>query len=118
MKNIQGVIVYIAGPVTGIEDGNRAMFDQAESWLAEQGAIPLNPSVLPDGLRSHQAYMNICMPMLREAEAVLMLPGWHRSAGAKMEYDEARRIGMPIYSFTPIQDAFASLMKEGMTNVQ
>lgn len=110
---IKGLIVYIAGPVTGIEDCNRPLFDQAESWLLEQGAVALNPTLLPEGLRSHQSYMNICIPMLREAEAVLMLPGWHKSTGAKMEYEEARRLGMPIYSFTPMQDASASLMKEG-----
>lgn len=114
MKSIKGIIFYIAGPVTGIEDCNRPMFDQAEGWLAEQGAVAINPTVLPEGLRSHQSYMNICIPMLREADAVLMLPGWHKSAGAKMEYDEARRLGMPIFSFTPIQDASASLMTEGV----
>lgn len=113
---IEGVIFYIAGPVTGIEDGNRPLFDQAEGWLMEQGAVALNPTLLPEGLRSQQAYMNICLPMLREADAVLMLPGWHRSIGAKMEYDEARRLGMPIYSYTPVQDASASLMNEGAKN--
>lgn len=112
MKKIDGVIFYIAGPVTGIEDGNRPMFQQAQFWLEEQGAIAFNPSLLPEGLPSHQSYMNICMPMLREASAIVMLPGWHRSVGAKMEYDEARRIGMPVFQFLPIKDADIQLLGE------
>lgn len=117
MSKFAGVIVYIAGPVTGIEEGNRPLFDQAEYYLTSQGATALNPSMLPDGLSSHQSYMNITMPMLREAHAVLMLPGWHKSVGAKMEYDEARRLGMPVYMFRPVQDAEITLMGETI-NVQ
>lgn len=113
MKSIEGIIFYIAGPVTGIEDCNRPMFDQAEGWLSTQGAVALNPTVLPEGLKSHQSYMNICLPMLREADAILMLPGWHRSVGAKMEYDEARKLGIPVFRFEPIKDAEIVLMDGG-----
>jgi hypothetical protein len=110
---IEGIIFYIAGPVTGIPEGNRPLFDQAQVWLEQQGAIALNPTILPEGLASHQSYMNICLPMLREAQAILLLPGWHRSVGAKMEYDEARRLGMPMFHFTPIQDASIRPFSEG-----
>lgn len=110
---IEGVVFYIAGPVTGIEDCNRPLFQQAQCWLEGQGAVALNPTLLPDGLPSHQSYMNICLPMLREAQAILLLPGWHRSVGAKMEYDEARRLGMPMFHYQPIQDASISPFSEG-----
>lgn len=112
MKIPNGSIFYIAGPVTGIEDSNRPMFDQAAAWLEQQGAVAINPTVLPEGLRSHQSYMNICIPMLREADAVLFLPGWHKSVGAKMEFDEAKRLGMPMYVYKPISDASISKLGE------
>lgn len=111
MNKIEDTIFYIAGPVTGLPHGNRPMFEQAQYWLEEQGAIAINPTVLPDGLRSHQSYMNICLPMLREAEAVLLLPNWHQSVGAMMEYEEAKRLGMPMYHFTPVQDASICLFE-------
>lgn len=113
---IENVIFYIAGPVTGVPDSNRPMFDQAQAWLEEQGAVVINPTMLPEGLRSHQSYMNICIPMLREADAVLLLPGWHKSVGAKMEFDEAKGLGMPMYSYTPIRDASIAPLGEGVSH--
>lgn len=111
--NIENKIFYIAGPITGIEDGNKPMFNQAHLWLASQKAVVLNPSFLPPGLTTHQSYMNICLPMLREADAVLMLPGWHRSVGAKMEYDEARKLGIPVFRYEPVKNAEMVLMAGG-----
>lgn len=101
MDRIEGTIVYIAGPVTGIPEGNRPLFKQAQSWFEERGAIVLNPTMLPDGLPTHQSYMNICLPMLREADSIVMLPGWRESKGAMMEYHDAVRIGMPRYEYQP-----------------
>ena len=96
MKNS---IFYIAGPITGLPRGNKLMFTTAEIFLKRQGAIVVNPSFLPEGLRSHEAYMNICLPMLRECDKVLMLPDWRASKGANIEYTEARRLAMPVFQF-------------------
>lgn len=115
---IEGVIFYIAGPVTGVPDGNRPMFGQAQDWLEQAGAVALNPAVLPDGLPSHQSYMDITLTMLRQAQAVVLLPGWHKSVGARMEYDEAKRLGMPVFTYQPVQAAYMTLMSEGAENVQ
>jgi hypothetical protein len=110
---IEGLIFYIAGPVTGIEDGNRPLFDQAQYWLEGMGAVALNPQVLPAGLRSHASYLAICLPMLREADAILMLPGWHKSVGARMEYDAAVSVGMPVYNYEPIRQPAMALLATG-----
>lgn len=100
MTRFEGRIFYIAGPITGIPEGNRPLFNEAHKWLEERGAVVLNPSVLPEGLPTHQSYMNICLPMLAEADAVVMLPGWRDSKGALMEYQQAIHSGMPRYEYS------------------
>jgi hypothetical protein len=39
--------------------------------------------------------MNICLPMLREADVIALLPGWQASKGVAMEIEEAARLGIP-----------------------
>lgn len=90
-------IAYIAGPITGHEETYEQTFAEAESKLKGMGATVLNPSLLPLGLRSHKSYMNICIPMLLEADVVIMLPGWEQSKGAKIEYIEAMSKDMPVF---------------------
>lgn len=42
--------IYIAGPMTGYPDYNRAAFNAKASELTAEGHIVLNPAVLPGGL--------------------------------------------------------------------
>ncbi len=99
----KGEIVYIGGPITGIPKGNKMMFTTAEIFLKRLGAVVLNPSFLPVGLRDYESYMKICIPMLQEADKLLLLPGWMNSVGAKREHDEARRLLLPVYEFSPTE---------------
>lgn len=76
--------VYIAGPISGMPDGNKPAFDAAQKWLEQKGYIVLNPHSMPKGL-SEEAYMDICLAMVRHADALCLLKGWQASAGAKAE---------------------------------
>ncbi|MDP4455455.1 DUF4406 domain-containing protein, partial [Escherichia coli] len=52
--------IYIAGPMTGYPDYNRAAFNAKASELMAEGHIVLNPAMLPGGLCQSE-YMDICL---------------------------------------------------------
>lgn len=89
------MIVYIAGPMAGMEDKNREAFRAAEEYLRLKGHTVLNPAVLPDGLPA-SAYMPMCLSMVQAADAVYLLKGWGRSHGAGIEYTYALYQGKKI----------------------
>jgi hypothetical protein len=74
-------VVFIAGPMSGHQDYNRAEFDAEASVLSDQGFTVLNPAILPDGLE-HQQYLAITLAMLEQADSVFLLDGWEK-AGAQ-----------------------------------
>ncbi|PJC87815.1 nucleoside 2-deoxyribosyltransferase [Vibrio sp. HA2012] len=87
--------IYIAGPMTGYENFNRAAFHKKAEALNEQGHYVLNPATLPDGL-SQPEYMDICFAMIRAADAIHFLPGWEKSEGAVAEYHYGKKIGLQL----------------------
>ena len=63
--------------------------------LEEQGYIVLNPVELPEGMKP-TSYMNICIPMLQEADAIYLLKNWRSSQGANIERAFAEYQGKEI----------------------
>lgn len=92
LNNFQGIKkIYVAGPITGIPNGNSAAFHLADVKLSNKGFSVLNPALLPAGLEEHE-YMDICMAMVRSCDAVYMLEGWEDSLGAQAEYHLAKKL--------------------------
>lgn len=89
--------IYIAGPMTGLPHFNRPAFNEAAHLLDSQGHTVLNPATLPDGL-SEKEYMDICLSMLRCADAIYLLDEWKISAGAHVEHALAEKLGLVIIS--------------------
>lgn len=89
----QKKVVYISGPITGVNQYYKA-FELAEDELTALGFIPLSPRRLPHGMTNEQ-YMRICMAMIDSADAVLFLPGWSNSQGAMAEFAYVKYIGKP-----------------------
>lgn len=86
---------YIAGPMSGYPDANRAAFMTEAARQTEQGHIVLNPAIWPDGLTQAE-YMQLDLAMVMVAERIVMLPGWRDSAGACAEHALATKLGHAV----------------------
>ena len=89
------MIVYIAGPMTGYPDFNRAAFHLADALLTERGHIVLNPAHHPDGLTLDE-YMHMDLPMIDICDIVYLLKGWELSKGANIEKAYAEKYGKTV----------------------
>ena len=94
-EGLDGKIVYLAGPMRGIEHFNRPAFYAAEARIQQEGALVLNPARLPIGMPD-TAYMPICLAMLEQADILFLLQGWEMSEGAILEAAYAREQGKTI----------------------
>jgi hypothetical protein len=92
--------VYISGQITGLElEVAHKHFEKAEKLLESQGHTPVNPMKLvkyhPD--KTWQHYMREDIKLLVDCHAIIMLPNWINSKGAKVEFDIALNLGLEIY---------------------
>lgn len=78
------MVVYIAGKMNGLPDKGGKAFADAQERLERMGVTVLNPACLPDGMPGDR-YMPICLAMVGQADAMVMLPGWEDSPGALIE---------------------------------
>ena len=93
MSAAEKKVVYISGPITGVENYWEA-FEQAEDDLEAVGYTALSPARLPKGMTNEQ-YMQIDLAMLGAADAVLFLLGWDNSEGATVEHELAKYMDKP-----------------------
>ena len=101
------MIVYIAGPMTGLPEFNFPAFDRAAELLAANGHSVINPAQLDRDVGFDPSSTEVSCEFLRDAmrrdlsaicgaEAIAMLPGWERSAGARIEWTLAAHLGLEI----------------------
>ena len=101
-----GRVVYLSGPMSGIEDCNRQAFHRAATELRLRGFVVLNPAATPDGL-GYGAYMDIAMAQVRAADAVALLDGHGESPGSRAEVALARSLGKrvaPVGEFLEVRN--------------
>ena len=89
---------YIAGPMTGLPGLNYPAFHAAALCLRASGFEVLNPAenpVPPCG-GTWLGYMRLGLAQLVQCDQVAMLPGWHRSRGARIEWLVAKLLGLRV----------------------
>ena len=82
--------IYIAGKITG-DSNYKQKFMRARKFLEKIGHIVISPAVLPEGMTPGD-YMKICFAMIDVADAVVFLPDWKDSAGARLEGEYCKYI--------------------------
>lgn len=90
--------VYIAGPMTGLPEFNYPAFFTAAEALAALGHEPINPAREEGrvGCKSWLDYMRAAIRDVADADAIAMLPGWHNSRGAALEYRLGHDLGLDV----------------------
>lgn len=104
--------IYISGlisaggslPAEEVER-NKRRFHEAEALLRTHGHEPCNPIRLSEHLPAGSTwadYMRVDLIALMSCEVILMLPGWERSRGARLEMYIAGELGLDIQQLHPM----------------
>ena len=97
-------VVYIAGKYRGataweVEQNIRAAEDvAARVWAA--GLVALCPhanSRHMEGVTSDENFLAGTLELMRRCDAVVLVPNWRDSEGARAEVAEADRLGLPVF---------------------
>lgn len=89
--------VYLAGPVTGIENQNKEAFGREAKRLRASGYWVLVPLEFVPSTASWSEAMILCVDHLIHCSRVVFLHGWIRSRGARREWIIAKLLGIPTY---------------------
>lgn len=101
---LKGEFAYIAGPMTGRKDWNIEAFAECERVLREAGAATVfNPATRDSieryerGEVSRAELMHTDMLNLLQSSALVVLPGYTSSPGARVEFLVAAECGLRIF---------------------
>lgn len=101
---------YLAGPMSGIPHHNYPSFAEARQRLRSMGYEIFCPAEYAEneGYKSDtpvtkewvQGKMRIFLSTIaNECDAVIVLPGWPQSEGAKVEVTVATAVGKPVFAY-------------------
>lgn len=102
---------YVAGPMSNRYGFNFHMFDRCKIDLEEKGWTVISPADLDraigfDPYRDkatpeflHDAMIRDTDAIIHKADAMVMLPDWEQSTGAKAEYHLARWKHIPVFQW-------------------
>ena len=89
--------VYISGPMSGLPEFNYPAFFAAEEELVAAGYAVENPARNPEpDPKTWEGFMRMAVKQVADCDALVMLPGWESSRGAKVEVDLAKTLGMHV----------------------
>ncbi|MCG8292272.1 DUF4406 domain-containing protein [Pseudomonas entomophila] len=93
--------IYISGPMSGLPELNYPAFNAVAELLRAEGFEVENPAENPEPeCRTWAGYMRLALVQLSRCEALLLLPGWFDSKGARLELYIARQLGLQVAHHT------------------
>jgi nucleoside 2-deoxyribosyltransferase len=98
--------VYLAGPMSAYKDDPQdpygfQRFHRAARRLRELGIVVMSPAETAGQVRimPRSWYFRYDFAVISNCDAVVVLPGWVTSGGAKSEVIYATEVGVPIYKY-------------------
>ena len=100
--------IYLAGPMTGIPEYNFPAFQLAAADLRGRGIDVWSPAEhdlangfdpATDAAKPLRHYMEHDLPAVLASDAVVVLPGWEDSKGARLEVHTATACDIPVLSY-------------------
>lgn len=87
---------YLSGPMTGLPDNNYPEFNRVSASLRTHGMRVINPAEnTPPSCGTWAGWMRKALIQVAMADGVIVLPGWEKSRGAKLEVYVASQLGIP-----------------------
>jgi hypothetical protein len=103
---------YIAGPMSNLPLNNYPAFHAAAWLLRDLGMHVENPAENdPPPCGTWLGYMRLALRQLSTCDAVVMLPGWMWSRGARIEWLLAKLLGLRVMSFSRALDEHGEPMQ-------
>jgi hypothetical protein len=99
------VRLYIAGPMTGLDNYNYPAFNEAAQLLSSAGHEVYNPASAFNGRTDldYKFYLKDAIAQVLLVEGIVLLPGWVNSRGALTEC----MVGLALdHQFFRYQDGF------------
>ncbi len=115
--------IYLAGPMSGIENLNHPLFNAEAARLRALGYTVVNPAEINGGadelvscaamtpaeLAQHwRNCMKRDIPAMLACTGVALLPNWFKSKGAKLEVHIATMFDMPVDMAADLLDRVAN----------
>ena len=111
--------IYISGPMTGYPELNFPLFADVALALRMGGFDVINPAELPQKEDPSWAdCMRVDIAALIECESIVMLPGWQRSRGARLELHIARELGLRVYGLHTLLAELPPSIPRGLAATQ
>lgn len=110
--------LYISGPISGLTAAEaRRNFSSAALLLGNRGYLTLDPHDVgacsdygcagksdaeqPDGwLHDWNCYLKYDLIDMLRCDGVAMLDGWEESRGARLEWNTAKELNIPVHTVT------------------
>lgn len=94
--------IYIAGKVTGLPQNEVVeKFAKIQKQIEKMGCQVINPiEVVKDFKTPWNKAMRMCIAELVFCDAIVLLPDWFASQGAKIEWDIAKQLNIPDFRGT------------------
>ena len=97
-RRLRAPAIYISGPMTGLPNLNMEAFNDAEDKLRKAGWSDIrNPARLAVNEYENlprTLYLRSDLRQLLDCQAILLLRGWHKSRGARLEALIADEVGI------------------------